>query len=63
MLKSKVKMRHSSDRTKDPAVFWRQLDKPIGVAGYEVTLIETLSKELKESLPTIEDIEAEFGKR
>ncbi len=56
-------MRHSSDRTKDPAVFWRQLDKPIGVAGYEVTLIETLSKELKESLPTIEDIEAEFGKR
>jgi hypothetical protein len=20
-------MRHSSDRTKDPAVFWRQLDK------------------------------------
>jgi hypothetical protein len=27
MLKSKVKIRHSSDRTKDPAVFWCQLDK------------------------------------
>ncbi|MBX9744755.1 MAG: PDDEXK nuclease domain-containing protein [Chlamydiales bacterium] len=40
----------------------RDFNKPIGVAGYEITLVETLSKELKESLPTIEDIEAEFGK-
>ena len=29
---------------------------------YQVTLVESLSKELKESLPTVEDIEAEFGK-
>lgn len=40
----------------------RDFNKPIGVAGYEVTLVESLSKELKESLPTVEDIEAEFGK-
>ncbi|HNA61619.1 MAG TPA: PDDEXK nuclease domain-containing protein [Rhabdochlamydiaceae bacterium] len=40
----------------------RDFNKPIGVAGYEVTLVEKLSKELKDSLPTIEDIEAEFTK-
>jgi len=40
----------------------RDFNKPIGVAEYEVTLVESLSKELRESLPTIEDIEAEFGK-
>ncbi len=40
----------------------RDFNKPIGVAGYEISLIESLSKELKESLPTIEDLEAEFGK-
>lgn len=39
----------------------RDFNKPIGVADYEITLVESLSKELKESLPTIEDIEAEFG--
>jgi predicted nuclease of restriction endonuclease-like (RecB) superfamily len=39
----------------------RDFNKPIGVAGYEITLVETLSKELKESLPTVEDIEAEFA--
>jgi hypothetical protein len=27
-----------------------------------IALVETLSKELKESLPTVEDTEAEFGK-
>ncbi|MFA6915831.1 MAG: PDDEXK nuclease domain-containing protein [Parachlamydiales bacterium] len=40
----------------------RDFNKPIGVAGYEVTLVKSLSKELKESLPTVEDLEAEFGK-
>lgn len=39
----------------------RDFNKPIGVAGYEITLVETLSKELKESLPTVEEIEAEFA--
>lgn len=40
----------------------RDFNKPIGVAGYEITLVDSLSKELKESLPTVEDLEAEFGK-
>ena len=40
----------------------RDFHKPIGVAGYEVSLVETLSKELKENLPTVEEIEAEFRK-
>ena len=35
----------------------------MGVAGYEVTLVESLSKELKENLPTVEELEAEFKKR
>ena len=39
----------------------RDFNKPVGVAGYEVTLVETLSNELKERLPTVEDIEAEFS--
>ena len=40
----------------------RDFNKPIGVAEYEVTLVESLSKELKENLPTVEELEAEFGK-
>ncbi len=39
----------------------RDFNKPIGVAGYEVNLLETLTKKLKESLPTVEEIEAEFA--
>jgi hypothetical protein len=35
----------------------------VGVADYEITLIENLSQELKESLPTIEDFETEFIKK
>jgi hypothetical protein len=34
---------------------------PIGVSSYETQLIEKLPKELKSSLPTIEEIEAELG--
>jgi predicted nuclease of restriction endonuclease-like (RecB) superfamily len=34
---------------------------PIGVSTYETELIEKLPKELKNSLPTIEEIEAELG--
>lgn len=40
----------------------RDFNKPIGVAGYEVSLIESLSKELKANLPTVEEIEAEFSR-
>ena len=40
----------------------RDINKPIGVAGYETKLVESLPKELKSSLPTVEEIEAEFEK-
>jgi len=40
----------------------RNLNSPIGVSEYEITLAESLPKELKSSLPTIEEIEAELEK-
>ena len=36
--------------------------RPIGVATYTTRLVETLSKDLQSSLPTIEQIEAELAK-
>ena len=41
----------------------RDLRKPIGVAGWETTLVEKLPKELLGSLPTVEEIEAELEPR
>jgi len=38
----------------------RDLKKPIGVSGYETKIIEKLPENFKGSLPTIEEIEAEF---
>lgn len=40
----------------------RDINKPIGIAGYETTLIKNLPKNLKSSLPSIEEIEAELEK-
>jgi len=40
----------------------RNMNSPIGVAGYETKIFESLPKELKGSLPTIEEIEAELEK-
>lgn len=40
----------------------RDVNKPIGVAEYETKLIASLPKNLKSSLPTIQEIEAEFEK-
>lgn len=40
----------------------RNMNSPIGVAGYETKIAESLPKELKGSLPTIEEIEAELEK-
>lgn len=40
----------------------RNFNRPIGVAEFEVKLVEKLPKELKSSLPTIEEIEAELEK-
>ena len=40
----------------------RGLRKPIGVAGWETKLLKRLPKELKGSLPTVEEIEAELSR-
>jgi predicted nuclease of restriction endonuclease-like (RecB) superfamily len=39
----------------------RDFKKPIGVSGYKVSILDSLTKELKETLPTVEEIEAEFS--
>jgi len=39
----------------------RDLKKPIGVAEWQTRLVHSLPKELKGSLPSIEEIEAEFA--
>jgi hypothetical protein len=41
----------------------RDIKKPIGIAGYETALVSSLPKNLKSSLPTIEEIEAELTKQ
>jgi len=38
----------------------RNFNRPIGVAEFEVKLVEKLPKELKSSLPTVKEIEAEL---
>jgi predicted nuclease of restriction endonuclease-like (RecB) superfamily len=40
----------------------RHLQRPIGVAQWETRLVEELPKELKGSLPTVEEIEAELSR-
>ncbi|MBP7073938.1 MAG: DUF1016 family protein [Rhabdochlamydiaceae bacterium] len=39
----------------------RNFNRPIGVAEFEVKLVEKLPKELKSRLPTVEEIEAELS--
>ena len=39
----------------------RNFNRPIGVAEFEVKLVEKLPKELKSSLPTVKEIEAELS--
>jgi hypothetical protein len=39
----------------------RGFQKPIGVAAWETEITKKLPKELKSSLPTIEEIEAELA--
>lgn len=68
-------LRHSDDkptiglllcRTKDRLVVeyaLRDLQKPIGVAEWETRIVESLPEELKGSLPTVEEIEAELSDR
>ena len=40
----------------------RDIHKPIGVAGWETKLVESLPKNLRGSLPTIEELEAELSR-
>jgi predicted nuclease of restriction endonuclease-like (RecB) superfamily len=40
----------------------RDVNKPIGVAQWETKIVESLPKEFKGSLPTVEQLEAEFSK-
>ena len=39
----------------------RDIDKPMGVADWRTRLVDTLPEELRGSLPTIEELEAELG--
>lgn len=39
----------------------RDMNKPMGVAGWEKKLVESLPEKLKGKLPSIEDFEAEFA--
>lgn len=41
----------------------RRSTSPIGIASYEIDILEKLPKELKASLPTVEEIESEFEKQ
>ena len=40
----------------------RDIHKPMGVAEYETKIMESLPKDLKGSLPTVEEFEAELNK-
>ena len=40
----------------------RDIHKPIGISEYETKIIKSLPENLKGSLPTIEELEAEFSK-
>ena len=41
----------------------RDLTKPIGVSGYVTQLVDSLPKELKGAVPSVEDLEKEFTKK
>jgi hypothetical protein len=39
----------------------RDVQKPIGVADWEIRLVDALPENLNGSLPTVEELEAELG--
>lgn len=52
-------------RSKDKIVVeyaLRDLKKPIGVAGWETKIVESLPQALKGSLPTVQELEAELSR-
>ncbi len=68
-------LRHETDqptvgillcKTKDDVVVeyaLRDMNKPIGVAGWETRLVESLPEGLKGSLPSVEELEAELARK
>ena len=68
-------LRHADDhptiglllcRSKDKVVVeyaLRNLKSPVGIARWETTIVKSLPKDLKGSLPTVEEIEREVGPR
>jgi len=52
---------HSKDRIVVEYAL-RDLKKPIGVAGWETKIVEKLPENLKGSLPTVEELEAELSR-
>ena len=51
------------EKTKTKAEYaLRDINKPIGVASFETEIINSLPKNLKSSLPTVEEIEAEINR-
>ena len=52
---------HSKDRIVVEYAL-RDLKKPIGVAGWETKIVEQLPENLKGSLPTVEELEAELNR-
>ncbi len=41
----------------------RGINRPVGVAEYQIKIMKNLPKEFKSNLPTVEEIEAEFEKK
>jgi hypothetical protein len=39
----------------------RDLKKPVGVAEWKTRIVKSLPKELKDSLPSVQELEKEFG--
>lgn len=39
----------------------RDVNKPIGVAEWETKIVESLPQDLRGSLPTVKELEAELG--
>ena len=44
-------------------MLWVSISNPVGVASFEAVITETLPKEFKGSLPSVEDIEFELQKQ
>jgi hypothetical protein len=59
------KLKESSRSKNKPVVEYalRNFRKPIGVAEWKTKIVKKLQAELRRSLPTVEEIEAEFMRK